>query len=47
MLYGVSPSAPTTLSAVVVIVLTVSAVALTVPAAHIAFVAAMEASREE
>ena len=47
MLYGVSPSDPTTLSGVVVIVLTVSAVALTVPAARIAFLAPMEALREE
>jgi putative ABC transport system permease protein len=47
MLYGVSSSDPTTLSAVVVIVLTVSTVALTVPAARIAFLAPMEALREE
>ncbi|HSG90559.1 MAG TPA: FtsX-like permease family protein, partial [Pseudomonadales bacterium] len=47
MLYGVSPSDPATLSVVIAVVATVTAVAALVPAARAAFVQPMHVLREE
>jgi putative ABC transport system permease protein len=47
MLYGVSPSDPVTLSAVVALVLTVAAAASLVPAIRAARVEPMEVLRQE
>lgn len=47
MLFGVSPSDPVTLSAVVAIVLAVAALAMLIPAARAAFVEPMQVLREQ
>jgi ABC-type antimicrobial peptide transport system permease subunit len=47
MLYGVTPTDPPTLAAVIVIVVSVAALAAVIPATRAAFIQPMRALREE